>query len=200
MIIVNDKIERRHKRGDVREDGKIFWQRYRDKEMWVTPEKYKEKHQKGYFQCKKYQAKNLEKINAARREKRKTNGDYIRERERKWWASNPEKAKALVRKKHANQGQEKRRIIMRPIWAKRRAKIKNLLPNLTENQKKIIKCFYNQAERLFKRFGIKFHVDHIVPIAKGGLHAPTNLQVLPASLNFRKNCWQIYRWSELQLN
>lgn len=34
--------------------------------------------------------------------------------------------------------------------------------------------------------GEKFHVDHIHPIVKGGLHVLDNLQVIPAIDNLRK--------------
>jgi len=34
--------------------------------------------------------------------------------------------------------------------------------------------------------GEEYHVDHIIPLAKGGLHHPDNLQVLPADLNLKK--------------
>jgi 5-methylcytosine-specific restriction endonuclease McrA len=35
--------------------------------------------------------------------------------------------------------------------------------------------------------GIPHEVDHIIPLAKGGLHHPSNLQVIPASVNRRKS-------------
>lgn len=34
--------------------------------------------------------------------------------------------------------------------------------------------------------GEEFHVDHIVPLSKGGAHVHTNLQVIPAIDNLRK--------------
>jgi len=34
--------------------------------------------------------------------------------------------------------------------------------------------------------GKKMHVDHIVPLSRGGLHVADNLQILPIGLNMRK--------------
>ena len=46
--------------------------------------------------------------------------------------------------------------------------------------------FYAEARRLSKDTGVLHHVDHIIPISKGGLHCQTNLQVLTAFDNFQK--------------
>jgi 5-methylcytosine-specific restriction endonuclease McrA len=34
--------------------------------------------------------------------------------------------------------------------------------------------------------GYKMHVDHVVPLAKGGLHHEDNLQIIPIGINLRK--------------
>jgi len=34
--------------------------------------------------------------------------------------------------------------------------------------------------------GIQHHVDHIIPLSKGGLHHPDNLQILTAEENLKK--------------
>ena len=46
---------------------------------------------------------------------------------------------------------------------------------------------FNLARRLEACTRMKFHLDHIVPIARNGNHHHTNIRVLPASLNFRKS-------------
>lgn len=61
-----------------------------------------------------------------------------------------------------------------------------------------MECFYKQAVRLTEIFGIKFEVDHIFPISKGGTHEPSNLQVLPIKINRIKGCKEIFRWQNYQ--
>ena len=188
----------KHKRGDVREDGMVFWARYRGtKEIWVTQEKFELNKKRHALQEKKFRDGNENLLKIRRKENRIKNGDHIRKREREWWANNPEKTKVLIQRKYKNQSPEKRSQIMRLVFANRRARILNQTPNLNEDQKKIIKCFYYQAHRLEKRFGLKFHVDHIIPIARGGLHEPKNLQVIPKKINQQKNAHKIFIWAKL---
>ncbi len=61
---------------------------------------------------------------------------------------------------------------------------------LSEDQLKAIKTEYALSQWCSEVMGIKYHVDHIVPL-KGkdvcGLHVPWNLQVIPAVENIRKS-------------
>lgn len=52
--------------------------------------------------------------------------------------------------------------------------------------RKKVRAFYLEAERLTRETGIPHQVDHIIPIAKGGLHHHDNLQVLTREENARK--------------
>ena len=45
---------------------------------------------------------------------------------------------------------------------------------------------YDLAQRRTEQTGFAWEVDHIIPLTKGGLHKPTNLQVVPASWNKSK--------------
>jgi len=74
-----------------------------------------------------------------------------------------------------------RRLICNRKYAQ--SKIENLHPNHDFN---IEQKLYKQAEKLFNTTGIKYVVDHIIPLAKGGPHHHDNLQLLPESINSNK--------------
>jgi len=67
----------------------------------------------------------------------------------------------------------------------------NRQPNwLTKEDKEYIKCLYQLSAMRSRESGVKWNVDHVVPLQGenvSGLHVPWNLQVIPASDNFKKN-------------
>jgi len=56
----------------------------------------------------------------------------------------------------------------------------------SEVEKLMIKYRYQDARRLSRETGVKYHVDHIIPLAKGGPHLPWNLQVITKDENLSK--------------
>ncbi len=74
--------------------------------------------------------------------------------------------------------------------AKRRSDTLNATPSwLTKEQHDDIKAMYRLAKKFEKLCDVRYHVDHIVPLAGNdvcGLHVPWNLQLLPAKINMTK--------------
>ena len=74
------------------------------------------------------------------------------------------------------------------LHEERRAKYDHLygtattVPNL-----EIIATIYKCAFRLSRCLGIKHHVDHVIPICKGGSPHQQNMRVITGALNMKKN-------------
>jgi hypothetical protein len=187
----------KHKMGDVRDDGMIFLQyKYNRKnpEYWVTPEQYDKYINNTLIRIKLYKERNKQKVNEYHKCYREKNKEKQSDYFSKYY--NKDKKNSINRVlKWAKENPEKHNEII----AKRRSQKKHGIISLTKDQRKIMRCFYRQADRLEKRFALQFHVDHIIPLSKGGLHIPSNLQVLPARLNLQKNSRNSLRWEELQL-
>jgi hypothetical protein len=67
---------------------------------------------------------------------------------------------------------------------KRRAlKLSNIHPNHNIHIERVLE---ESRQRLEKCLNIKFHLDHIIPLSKGGLHYHLNMQVIPAMINLKK--------------
>ena len=58
--------------------------------------------------------------------------------------------------------------------------------NLSKEDQCRLDEIYEEARRLTREMGIKHHVDHIRPLAAGGVHHPENLQILTAQDNLSK--------------
>lgn len=69
---------------------------------------------------------------------------------------------------------------------KRRARIKRGSLGNTPEDWQVIEVIYEASRRVSSCLGIQFHVDHIYPLARGGKHHPSNLQLLPARINLLK--------------
>ena len=104
-------------------------------------------------------------------------------RTQQWRKDNPGKARANDRKQYRKQ------YAADPGYFadKARARQVNMAQwPCSEIEKLMIKYRYQDARRLSKETGIKYHVDHIIPLAKGGPHLPWNLQVITKDENLSK--------------
>lgn len=73
------------------------------------------------------------------------------------------------------------------LCGKRRRRLEVNTPEMTAAEKAKLAQFYRVARLMTRRYGVPFEVDHVVPLAKGGAHHPSNLQILTAAENRRKS-------------
>lgn len=102
---------------------------------------------------------------------------------KKWRDANPEAVKELNAKVY------RRHYEQRPDYyaakANRRRRGMKEWP-CSEIEKLMIKYRYENARRLTKETGVKYEVDHIWPLSKGGPHLPWNLQIITKTENLSK--------------
>lgn len=107
---------------------------------------------------------------ASRKAWRDRNPDYERQRKTAYKAANKDK----VRSYRAHY---------------RAALLRATPPWLTKEHRREIAGVYKEALRLSAQTGVKYHVDHIVPLKGGtvcGLHVPWNLRAITADENQRR--------------
>ena len=136
---------------------------------------------------KVYREATKDKIKAyreANREKRKVQS-------KSWHTANKIKAKA-----YAKAYRKDNKAMLYAHISKRRALKMNQYEKLSADDKFVIEECYELAQLRFKSTGIRWHVDHIIPLSKGGKHHPDNLQVVPAIWNMSKHNRNNDRWLE----
>lgn len=77
---------------------------------------------------------------------------------------------------------------------RRKIRLRTQTPLLTEEEKWIISDLYQLRDSLNQAAGyIAYHVDHIKPLARGGLHHPSNLRVTTCRENMTKGTkeWEV---------
>lgn len=203
------------RRGMVGIDNRVFYKYAREAvngERWMTPEKFairhasdikgnaakrkadpeaynaymREYHQKNLQRRKEQEKKSSAKYRENNRdlisEKRRRDNEKNNKIKREWRENNRDKVR-----KQASDYRKKRPDIAAARDAVRRG-LKQSLKNLSRAEQDSIRNLYhlrNILNKLHKK--IMFHVDHIVPVSKGGEHRASNLRLTTADFNLRKS-------------
>lgn len=173
-----------------------------------NPEKYRLIRERGKSQRYEYQKRwlkdNVEKRRAYIRNRYRKNIEenraYQREYKRRWRKLNPEKTKLADQRRSLEskaRRREKTRIYNKAHRAERllrnvdreRAKSKC---HLSKEEKTRMSQIYKYAHNL-RSHGLRVQVDHKIPLSKGGLHHPNNLQIIPKFENGAKHCNADYK-------
>lgn len=140
---------------------------------------YKNNEEKIKERVNNYRLSNLESIASKKSIYSKKNKDRVRARKVKWVNQNRDTVNNCNARRRAI------KLLARPVWA--------------EEDK--IAVLYEKAKWLESLTGLKYHVDHIIPLNHPeicGLHVWANLQILTESDNCRKgNNFTIRRFNEI---
>ena len=132
------------------------------REAWVSSASIKRFRER----CANYYGKNKTERLAYSRKYRNLNPNKVKAANHNWYNKN--KAKVHASSKAREAGLHKDYIA------------------LPEHSKAIVRGIYEASQRVSECLGVPFHVDHTVPISKGGTHSPENLQIVPAKWNLQK--------------
>ena len=154
---------------------------------------YEENKEKILLKDKEHRSKNKDKIYEVQKKWVRANRKRVQETKKKWRDKNPDYNKQYYKKnkeqiRDAQKLYQKQNpILVKNISAKRRARKIEQLPHYANLD--LIKLIYKNCPD-------GYHVDHMTPLAKGGLHHESNLCYLPASVNQSKYAKTIEEFGE----
>jgi len=131
---------------------------------------------------KKWRSDNKDHNTAVYKKWYEANKEREAARKKKWYLKNKEHHIANTKKWN-----DDNKAYKAFLDAKRRAARFRATVYMSPEMKLKVTEVYQIAQEASITTGYDWHVDHIVPLSKGGLHTLNNLQVVPATWNLEKN-------------
>ena len=130
-----------------------------------------------------YQKKNPDKCNANTAKWAKKNKDKVRARNAAWHAANKDKVMEKTRRRR----KEKPELTRIYVENRRARKLKCGGVLSKDLAQKLFKLQKGKCPCCNQPLGTDYHLDHIVPLALGGAHEDSNMQLLRSKCNCQKN-------------
>jgi hypothetical protein len=157
---------------------KAWRERNREREA-ATAKAWRERNrERKAATTKAWRERNRERKAATTKAWSERNRERKAEKNKAWRERNPERVAAI-----AKAWRERNRDLINEKNRRRRCKEKNSSVPLTANEKKKILLMERARQQLQKETGLKYHIDHILPIVHGGIHHPVNLMILDSREN-----------------
>ena len=163
-IRARQKAYQEEQREHIAERRKAYRQSHHEKVLAqekASRKKYPPKDRKSY------RTLHRERIAITRREYYLSHKEKESEQQKKYASSNPDVISEINRKRRANK--------------------KNATVCLTSNEKQSLLVLERTRRELQNETGQVYHLDHILPLAHGGIHHPINLRILGINENSSKN-------------
>ncbi|QJB21741.1 glycolate dehydrogenase [Xanthomonas phage FoX1] len=132
-----------------------------------SSERHAANPERGRSRSREWAIANSDRVRESRSRHYRENHSAQRASRNAWRAENPEKKAA----------QDSRR---------RARKLAAIPSDFSEFDAFVIQEAHAACKRRAELHGEPFHVDHMIPLSRGGLHCATNVQVIPARLNLIK--------------
>ena len=183
------------KRGDKDDRGRVFWGWNVDSLEWISPAEYalrlaalaERKKAKGRGYSRKYWQKAdrsfRDKRLAEAKAWRKANPDKSRQSVSAWKKANLERVRAINRKANATYYSRNKPRLTEKFNARKAAKMN---ATASDHNPAVARVLADSRDRVERCTRMPWHLDHVMPLSAGGVHAHYNLQLLPAVLNLRK--------------
>lgn len=108
-----------------------------------------------------------------------------RKRAEEWYYENHSRARA-TRKAYAEKQGDKEIARQNERSSLRQRQMRGALRGMTSEERALTRSIYQLRVCLTRETGVEYHVDHHIPLSKGGKHHPDNLWVIPAVENRSK--------------
>jgi len=161
---------------------KAWRERNRERKAATTRAWYERNRERSSAKNKAWYECNRERVAATSKAWRERNRERETAKYKAWYERNRERKAATTRAWY-----ERNPELVREKDRRRRAKKKNAQVHLTANEKAKLIVLERTRSELQRETGREYHIDHILPLAHGGLHHPVNLRILESTENISKH-------------